>query len=160
MSYFVDKCLIMKENNTYSQSSPGLEDFFVKESKISYGLSGLDLIQFAREGVLKDFLLRLAQRLSFSMVELSDILHVSERTLQRYHKKDIMKPEISERALLLAQLYRSGVDALGSEDNFNDWMRTPLPVFGQNTPLSLLDTSFGFELVSEELGRIAHGVFA
>jgi uncharacterized protein (DUF2384 family) len=40
------------------------------------------------------------------------------------------------------------------------WIRTPSIIFKGNTPLSLLDTSFGFDMVLTELGRIEHGIFA
>jgi len=39
-------------------------------------------------------------------------------------------------------------------------MKTPLHVFKGETPVSLLDTSVGFDIVFKELGRIEHGIFA
>jgi len=35
-----------------------------------------------------------------------------------------------------------------------------LPAFNYQPPISLLDTTFGFQLIQDELGKIAHGIFA
>src|SRR5699024_8167738 len=98
--------------------------------------------------------------LAITLQELAKILHISERTLQRYKDKDTLSETSSERALMLAQLLQRGIEVRGSAENFQDWLRTPLPAFQQDPPLQYLDTSFGFQLVSDELGRIGHGVFA
>jgi putative toxin-antitoxin system antitoxin component (TIGR02293 family) len=92
--------------------------------------------------------------------EISVILHISERTLQRYKNEDALAPDISESALLLAELYSKGVSVFGTEENFKDWLRTPLPAFQQQAPVKYLDTAFGFGLISDELGRIQYGIFA
>jgi uncharacterized protein (DUF2384 family) len=39
-------------------------------------------------------------------------------------------------------------------------MRHPNPFLGSKTPLEILDTSFGFEMVLDEIGRIEHGILA
>jgi uncharacterized protein (DUF2384 family) len=39
-------------------------------------------------------------------------------------------------------------------------MKTPLHVFKGETPVSLLDTAIGFDMVFKELGRIEYGIFA
>lgn len=94
------------------------------------------------------------------MSEISGILHISERTLQRYHAEDRLSPDTSERALMLAKLYERGVAVFNDANNFTDWLRTPLPAFNHQPPIQLLDTSFGFQLIENELGRIEYGVFA
>lgn len=151
--------LKMKKSADYTQE-PKMQPLLVKEPGGAYYPQSFDLIRLSRKGILKKYLLELAEKLSFSMNELAGILHVSERTLQRYHQEDTLASDTSERALLLAQLYRKGIDVFGSSENFNDWLRTPLPAFQQQAPLDFLDTAFGFQLISDELGRIEHGVFA
>ncbi len=136
------------------------QSLFLEEPEVPYGILNFDLISLSRHGILKKYLLQLSKKLSFTMHELAKVLHISERTLQRYHAEDPLSSEASERAILLAQLYHRGIEVFGSAENFNDWLRTPLPAFEQQAPLHFLDTSFGFQLVLEELGRIEHGVFA
>ena len=150
----------MKKPVVYESGAQNLEAMLLEEPEAVYYPQNFDLIRLSRQGVLKKYLLELAEKFSFTMQELSRILHLSERTLQRYRKEDTLSSEASERALLLAQLYQKGIAVFGSKDHFKDWLRTPLPAFQQQPPVGFLDTAFGFELVSDELGRIAHGVFA
>ncbi len=150
----------MKKSGYSFNSEEISKDIFVAETSPTYGLLNFDLISLSRQGILKKYLLQLSKKLSFTMHELAKVLHISERTLQRYHPDDALSSEASERAILLAQLYHKGISVFETADNFNDWLRTPLPAFEQEAPIYFLDTSFGFQLVLEELGRIEHGVFA
>lgn len=148
----------MKNSNNYEHKAQQL--IMAGEPESAYYPQSFDLIRLTRKGILKKYLLELAEKLSFSMHELSHILHISERTLQRYGREDTLASDTSERVLLLAQLYNKGIEVFGTPENFNDWLRTPLPAFEQQPPIGLLDTAFGFQLISDELGRIEHGVFA
>ena len=51
----------------------------------------LDIIKLARQGFPKSVLLTLAKKISLNIQELAYILHISERTLQRYDNDDIIK---------------------------------------------------------------------
>lgn len=150
----------MKEHAEYTTDTDTLKAMLVEEPGAVYYPQGFELINLSRAGILKKYLLELAAKFSLTMQELSRILHISERTLQRYHKEDKLATDASERALLLAQLFNKGISVFGSSQNFNDWLRTPLPAFQQQAPITFLDTAFGFALISDELGRIEYGVFA
>jgi putative toxin-antitoxin system antitoxin component (TIGR02293 family) len=119
-----------------------------------------DVIELARQGFSKRVLLSLAKKISLSIQELSNILHISERTLQRYEDDVIIKTEYAEKAVELARLYTRGQEVFGSIDKFKLWMKTPGLVFKGEAPVSMLDTSAGFDMVFKELGRIEHGIFA
>lgn len=119
-----------------------------------------NLLRLTRQGLPKHILLSLAKKISLTIQELADIMHISERTLQRYNDDEIVKTEYAEKAIELARLYTRGETVFGALDKFKLWMKTPLYVFKGETPLSLLDTSIGFNIVFKELGRIEHGIFA
>jgi putative toxin-antitoxin system antitoxin component (TIGR02293 family) len=119
-----------------------------------------DLIRFTRQGFKKRAILTLAKKISLTLQELAGIMHISERTLQRYDDNEIIKTEYSEKAVELARLYTRGEEVFGSLDRFKLWMKTPVHVFRGETPVSLLDTSVGFNIIFNELGRIEHGIFA
>ena len=87
-------------------------------------------------------------------------MHISERTLQRYDDDAIVSSEYAEKGIELARLYTRGEEVFGSSDKFKLWIRTPSVIFNNEAPLSLLDTSAGFNMVFTELGRIEHGIFA
>lgn len=122
--------------------------------------SSHDVLTLSRKGLPKNILLKFAQKISVTLQELANIMHISERTLQRYDEDAIVKAEYAEKAIELARLYARGEEVFGSLDKFKLWMKTPLYVFKGETPISLLDTSIGFDIVFKELGRIEHGIFA
>ncbi|MDP9076223.1 MAG: DUF2384 domain-containing protein [Bacteroidota bacterium] len=119
-----------------------------------------DLINIARKGFSKRTLLALAKRISLNIQELANILHISERTLQRYDDDAIIKTEYAEKAVELARLYTRGEEVFGSIDKFKLWVKAPSLIFNGEAPVTILDTSAGFDLVFKELGRIEHGIFA
>jgi putative toxin-antitoxin system antitoxin component (TIGR02293 family) len=121
--------------------------------------SDFDIIKLARHGFPKKALLALAKKISLNIQELSNILHISERTLQRYEDDAIIKTEYAEKAVELARLYTRGEEVFGSMDKFKLWVKAPSLVFNGEAPVTFLDTSAGFDMVFNELGRIEHGIF-
>jgi len=129
-------------------------------SKPTHSPSDFDIIKLARQGFPKKALLALAKKISLNIQELSNILHISERTLQRYDDDAIIKTEYAERAVELARLYTRGEEVFGSIDKFKLWMKAPSLVFNGEAPVTFLDTSAGFDMIFNELGRIEYGIFA
>jgi len=121
--------------------------------------SDFEFLNLTRRGIPKKSLLTLAKKISLTIQDIADILHISERTLQRYDDNALIKPEHSEKAIELARLYARGVEVLGTLEAFKSWMNTPNYALHNEVPLSLLDTSIGFDMVLAELGRIEHGIF-
>ena len=122
--------------------------------------SDWDILKLTRQGLPKRVLMLLAKKISLTLQELADIMHINERTLQRYDDDALVKTEYAEKAIELARLYTRGEEVFGSLDRFKIWMKTPVHVFHNETPVSLLDTSVGFDIIFKELGRIEHGIFA
>jgi len=144
---------------TKSQGSL-FNNLFGSSPKQVTAMSDFDMLQLTRNGLPKRLLLSLAKRISLTIKEFADIMHISERTLQRYEDDTIIKTEYAEKAVELARLYTRGEEVFGSLHKFKTWMKTPLHVFKGETPVSLLDSSVGFDMVFKELGRIEHGIFA
>lgn len=162
----------MKKTNTSSSKLNEPMVLYVPQSPLNpfYNLLGgskaaqfsndFDIINLARTGFPKRVLLTLAKKISLNIQELAIILHISERTLQRYGDDAIIKTEYAEKAVELARLYTRGEEVFGSMDKFKIWIKTPGVIFKGEAPVSLLDTSAGFDMVFTELGRIEHGIFA
>ena len=119
-----------------------------------------DFIELSRNGIDKKSLLHLANTIGFTLEELAAVLHVSERTVQRYALNKKLNSEISAKAIQLAKLYAKGEAIFGSLEGFKQWMNHPNVALAQKTPKELLDTTFGFQLLNEELIRIEYGIFA
>lgn len=91
----------------------------------------------------------------------SNILHLSERTLQRYKKEKIdFAPIYSEKVLEIKLLFNKGVEVFGNIENFSQWLISKNIALGGVKPLSLLDNTFGIMLLKDQLTRIEHGVLA
>ncbi|MEW7277016.1 antitoxin Xre-like helix-turn-helix domain-containing protein [Aquimarina sp. 2201CG1-2-11] len=118
-----------------------------------------DFIELSRNGIDKKALLHLAKFISFDIKELAEILHMSERTIQRYDLNKKLSTEASARVLQLVKLYAKGENIFGDLDRFKNWMDHPNVALAMKKPKDLLDTTFGFQLLNEELVRIEHGIF-
>ena len=95
------------------------------------------------------------------MQDWASFLHISERTLQRYKKdKKAFDSLQSERIMQIVLLQKFGTEVFGSEENYSTWLISNNVALGNCLPKSLLDNTFGIELVKNELGRIQHGVLA
>lgn len=119
------------------------------------------LIGRARTGLAKTEVREVSRQLDLTMRELAPLLDTTERTLARRleGQGDLTKSE-SERLLLLRQLAGHGVDVFEDQGKFNRWLRRPLPLLEGQSPLDLLDTASGFQVVDELLGRIEYGVYS
>ena len=102
----------------------------------------------------------LAKKIDFELKELSNVLHISERTLQRYTPSKSLSSEVSQRVIQLARLYCKGEAVFGDLEQFKKWMSYPSMALGMKKPKDLLDTTFGFQLLNEELIKIEYGVFS
>lgn len=122
--------------------------------------SDFDLLKLARKGISKKSLLALAKQISLTIEEVASVLHISERTLQRYTPETLVKTEHADRAIELALLYERGIEVLGSKRAFSSWIKSPNFALGGEIPFNLLDTRIGFTMVLNILGRIEYGVFS
>jgi putative toxin-antitoxin system antitoxin component (TIGR02293 family) len=119
------------------------------------------MVNMLREGVAFTYLNSISDRINFTLEDWSSYLHLSERTIQRYKKeKKPFDTIYSEKIVQIDLLYKRGVEVFGNEDNFHTWMATKSIPLGNIKPKELLDTTYGINLVTDELGRIEHGIFA
>jgi putative toxin-antitoxin system antitoxin component (TIGR02293 family) len=56
-------------------------------------------------------------------------------------------------------LFQKGFKLFG-QDKFKLWIRTPNKVIDNNTPIEIMDTSIGIEMIEDIIGRIEHGVYS
>lgn len=65
-----------------------------------------------------------------------------------------------ERIYDLDKLFEFGYEVFDSKEDFNKWLRTPSKSLGGKMPFDLLDSSFGFELVENEISRIKYNIYS
>ena len=66
----------------------------------------------------------------------------------------------SEKILEIVLIYKKGIDVFGNAEKFNSWLETENLALGKNKPKSFLDSSFGINLLKDELTRIEYGILA
>lgn len=129
-----------------------------------YGLpedrKSLRMIRLTREGVSYADFENITSESVFTMDQWVTFLHISERTLQRYKKDNKSFESLqSEKILELLLLQEYGQKVFEQAESFKIWLNSTSLALGGIAPISLLDSSFGIQMVKDELGRIEHGIF-
>ncbi|MCE3296583.1 MAG: hypothetical protein K0R65_2297 [Crocinitomicaceae bacterium] len=152
MCIFVERQIDMKAINLFDSKVPfsSIDDRGV-----------LSLIETIRQGIQFSQFFAFASKSPFSLSEWSGFLHLSERTMQRYkQEKKTFDALQSEKIIEITLLYKKGIEVFGNEDYFNRWLETDNIALGNNQPKKFFDSSFGLNLLKDELIRIEHGVLA
>ena len=131
----------------------------LEEPDVSYNRS-VKIIPTVKNFTYSEFK-KIADKAPFTQAEWASILHVSERTLQRYAKNNgSFAPINAERAMQIAQVINEGKKTFGKTELFYNWLkRKPLMLEG-TLSFDSLATAYGIQLVLTQLGRIQHGILA
>ncbi len=122
--------------------------------------SPFELIARSRQGMAHTEVRGLATLLDLTIRELATLLSMNERTLARRLVSGTLNKVESERLLLLKALAAHGLRVFEDQGKFNRWLRRPLEILEGQSPLQLLDTATGFQVVDQLLGRIEYGVYS
>jgi len=117
----------------------------------------MELIGRIREGVKKTDWKQLIHFTGSTEKEFEHILPASISSMQ---KKSVYGKETSERIYELARLFGLGYEVFDSKEEFKKWLMTPSRTLGNKIPFELLDSSFGFEMVENEIVRIQYNVYS
>lgn len=121
-------------------------------------------IERTRAGLTVAAVQELMTELALTATQAARLLGMPPRTLNRQLRAPGLAPPLApdetERVLLLRELRAWGVSIFADAEKFNRWLRRPLAVLEGQTPLALLDTSTGIQLVEQTLGRLAYGVYS
>lgn len=117
----------------------------------------LELIDRIRDGVKKSDWKQLINSIGSTEKEFEKILPASISSMQ---KRTVYDKETSERIYELARLFGLGYNVFDTKDDFKNWLMTPSRPLGNKQPFELLDSSFGFELVENEIIRIQYNVYS
>ena len=145
----------------------------VKEAAVAYGTSKSPLhlvsslsaddkfgyLKVVKSGLTFKDLEQFMDMSELHLDDMSAILHINSRTLRRFESDDLLSLDISEKLVNLLRLYKLGHEVFGDPSIFNKWMRRPIKGLGFELPLTMLVTTIGTEIVSDELVRISYGVY-
>lgn len=101
-----------------------------------------------------------ANKTPFTQAEWASILHISERTLQRYAKNNSSFASINaERAQQIIAVINEGKKTFGTVELFCNWLKQKPEMLEGTISFESLTSSNGIQLVLTQLGRIQHGLF-
>ncbi len=104
---------------------------------------------------------KIADKTPFTQAEWAAMLHVSERTLQRYAKNNgHFAPINSERFQQLNHLFSRGKKLFGTVASFYNWIHANPPMLEGDLSFSSLTSFDGIQKVLTQIGRIEHGILA
>jgi putative toxin-antitoxin system antitoxin component (TIGR02293 family) len=134
-----------------------------KNSKVEEPLTvypGGKFMPITKDFHFKEFK-RIADKVPFTQKEWSDILHISERTLQRYAKDDgSFNFGVTDRILQVDKVIKRGIEVFGNIDKFIGWLKSNPYMLEGRLSLQSLGSFEGINMVLTQLGRIEHGLFA
>jgi putative toxin-antitoxin system antitoxin component (TIGR02293 family) len=118
-------------------------------------------VEQAQEGISVSAFFDLLEVTGLSKDELSGLLDISFKTIQRYQKENKKLSALnSEQILKMITLYQKAEEVFGDVTSFNRWLRKPALGLGGQLPLRFMQTPGGIDLIYDELMRIEHGLLA
>jgi putative toxin-antitoxin system antitoxin component (TIGR02293 family) len=120
---------------------------------------GLELAEIVERGLpLRNLELLKARGLTFTEMATTVI---SPRTLKhRKARGEKLSPAETERAIRVASIIRLAERVFGNPEKAMGWLRYPNSRLDKRTPLSMLQTEAGGNLVESMLQGIQHGIFS
>ena len=100
----------------------------------------------------------LLAELELPLRTVAEALAIPERTMHRLKTAPVVPAVIADKVARTHDVLARATEVLGTPRAARQWLIRPNPALAGKTPLSLLDTSLGWEQVKMVLGRIEHGV--
>lgn len=120
-----------------------------------------EVIRGMRQGMSADIVPQVAQRLGLSQEKLFENLRLPRSTMKaRLGKNQSLSATEQDRMYRIGRVWDRAVDVLEDDEAARAWINRDNRSLGGESPLSLLDTEAGYELVLDTLGRIESGVVA
>lgn len=150
---------IVKKTVT-SKYKQGSEINKVEEPQVPYFTKSVKVMPSLKDFTYNEFK-KIADKAPFTQAEWAALLHISERTLQRYAKNNGMfAPINAERAVHISKVLKEGVFTFGNTNLFYSWIKRNPYMLEGNLSFDSLTTIEGIQKVMTQLGRIQHGILA
>lgn len=132
----------------------------VNEAAVAYN-TPFQKVHLTRAGVSTEFVLDLMRSYKFSKQTIAQLAGISPKTLDRHLQSERKFIGLqADRLLQLAELYSEGLDLFEDREKFLKWLSAKLPALNGTAPKEWLDTHHGISMISDEIDRIKHGIFA
>lgn len=123
--------------------------------------SALDVHRLLAKGIEGKAIRRFAAYYDLSSEDLTQLLGIKKRTLQRREQTEArLSPGETDRLWRAAVILREATEVLGSRAKAASWLHRENRALGGARPLDLIATEAGYEEVRNVLGRIDWGVWS
>ncbi|HEY5349109.1 MAG TPA: antitoxin Xre/MbcA/ParS toxin-binding domain-containing protein [Candidatus Lustribacter sp.] len=100
----------------------------------------------------------LRQELELTLGDVAHVLGASERSVMRKEQgRAALSVAEGDRAYRLARVADLATELIGNAEHARRWLKTPHRYLGDQTPIAMLDTEIGTDLVIESLYAVAYG---
>lgn len=114
-----------------------------------------------RRGTSARIVPQVAKRLGLSQERLLDYLRLPKSTVKgRVSKGQVLASIEQDRMYRVNRVLNRAVEVLEDEDAARNWIKLENRSLGGHSPLSILDTEAGYELVLNTLSQIEYGVIS
>lgn len=119
----------------------------------------IDIIKTMRTGINASLVPDMAARFGLSQERLFEELRLPKSTMKgRIGKNATLSSSEQDRMYRAHKVWSRALEVLEDENAAKTWISRENRSLGGESPLSLLDTEAGYELVLDTLGRIEYGV--
>ena len=118
------------------------------------------IIDCLRAGLPKHTVHNILEKTAVTKMQLSYIIHISYRQLNRYEADDKLSAEQSNFLYEFSRLYVRATDILGDARTADGWLHRPNTALGGKNPIEILDTIEGFRMVEDLLSQIEYGFYS
>ena len=137
-------------------ASPAGQDLIANIDQWSTG----EKIGIIEAGISKSQFEEVKKQSGLDYETLSHILLVTKATLHNKKGNEKFNASVSERLLMLAEIYAYGIETLGEKEKFNKWLVSGIVALDGKRPVDRLNTLLGMQEVKQIIGRIAYGVYS
>ena len=117
------------------------------------------VMQEMRRGTSSSIVPQVARRLGLSQDRLLDYLRLPKSTMKgRVSKGQALASVEQDRMYRVSRVLNRAIEVLEDEKSARSWVTRENRSLGGESPLSILDTEAGYELVLDTLSRIEYGV--
>ncbi|MEA2162266.1 MAG: hypothetical protein QOK37_393 [Thermoanaerobaculia bacterium] len=120
-----------------------------------------DLMKVAGRGLAYEAVEHLQRNTNIPVEKLLDWVQISPRTLARRKLQRRFLPDESDRLLRVSRVFGRALELFeGDRDAASEWMFSPQPALGGETPFAVSRTELGSREIENLVGRIEHGVYS
>jgi len=134
---------------------------FAREARLpaSVFIDPLIFVDVVRQGVSGEQLKRGSEAIGLSRKVIGSALSVDQSNISRLFRRKHLSQEQGEAALETFLIVLRATEVFEDKHKAQLWLEAAIPVLGGRTPVELLDTHKGRQMVSRTLERIEYGEF-